>query len=165
MAVAIREARPDEYAEAGRVTAEAYREFVQPGEAAWEEYLSHLAAVAERAERTTILVAVEDGQILGTATLELHGRVDEVEDGPLAPGEAHIRMLGVAADARGRGVARALMAACEERARQHGRVVMTLNTTHRMAGAQHMYAALGYERGPDRVVDDGFVLLSFAKPL
>jgi hypothetical protein len=34
-----------------------------------------------------------------------------------------------------------------------------------MAAAQRMYAALGYERGRDRVVDDGFVLLSFAKPL
>jgi hypothetical protein len=31
MAVEVREARADEYAEAGRVTAGAYREFVGPG--------------------------------------------------------------------------------------------------------------------------------------
>jgi hypothetical protein len=57
------------------------------------------------------------------------------------------------------------MAACEDLAREHGKLVMTLNTTRRMPAAQRMYAALGYHQGPDRVVDDGFVLLSFSKPL
>ena len=161
----MREAGRDEFAEAGRVTADAYREFVQPGEEAWERYVGTIADVAGRADRTTILVAVEDGAIVGSATLELHGRVEEEDDGPLAPGEAHIRMLGVDRAVRGHGVARALMAACEERARSSGKRVMTLHTTHRMAAAQAMYAALGYDRGPDRIVDDGLVLLSFSKPL
>ena len=74
-------------------------------------------------------------------------------------------MLGVAPEARGRGVARSLMAACEDLAREHGKLVMTLYTTRRMPAAQRMYAALGYHQGQDRVVDDGFVLLSFSKPL
>jgi ribosomal protein S18 acetylase RimI-like enzyme len=165
VAIEIREARPEEHAEAGRVTAEAYREFVEPGEPLWERYLEHIADVPGRADRTTVLVAVGDGRILGSATLELDGRVDEDEDGPLAPGEAHIRMLGIASEARGRGLARALMAVCEDRARSHGAMVMTLHTTHRMRAAQRMYAALGYDRLPDRVLDDGFVLLSFSKRL
>ena len=42
---------------------------------------------------------------------------------------------------------------------------MTLNTTRRMHAAQAMYPALGYERGPDRIFDDGFVLLSYSKRL
>jgi ribosomal protein S18 acetylase RimI-like enzyme len=165
MGIEVREARPGEYGEAGRVTAEAYREFVRPGESQWEEYLEHIADVAGRAGRTTILVAVEDGRILATATLELDGRVDEGEDGRLAAGEAHIRMLGVSPAARSRGVARALMAHCESLAREHGKRVMTLHTTRRMPAAQRMYAALGYERRPDRILDDGFVLLSFSKGL
>jgi len=165
MALEVRQARPQEYPEAGRITAEAYREFVRPGEEPWERYLEHIADVAGRADRTTIVVAVEGRRILGSATLELEGRVDEAEDGPLAAVEAHIRMLGVAPEARGRGVARSLMAACEDLAREHGKLVMTLNTTRRMPAAQRMYAALGYHQGPDRVVDDGFVLLSFSKPL
>lgn len=165
MTIEVRELRPHEYAEAGRVTAEAYREFVRPGEPPWEEYLVHLADVAGRADRTTILAAVENGRIVGTATLELDGRVDEAEDGPLRPDEAHIRMLGVDRAARGRGVARALMDTCEDLARARDRHLMTLNTTRRMDAAQRMYPALGYERGPDRVFDDGFVLLSFSKPL
>ena len=161
----MREARHGEHAETGRVTAEAYREFVRPGEAAWEGYLEQIADVASRADRTTILVAVQDVRVVGSATLELDGRVDEAEDGPLAPGEAHIRMLGVERAARGGGVARALMHACEEVARARGRETMTLYTTHRMGAAQRMYEALGYERGPDRTFDDGFVLLSFSKRL
>jgi ribosomal protein S18 acetylase RimI-like enzyme len=161
----VREARADEYAEAGRVTAGAYREFVEPGEQPWERYLAQVADVAGRADRTTILVAVEGGAIVGTATLELDGRIEEEEDGPLAPGEAHIRMLGVDPSARGRGVARALMSACEDRARASGRTFMTLHTTRRMQAARAMYPSLGYGRGPDREFDDGFVLLSFRKTL
>lgn len=161
----MREARPDEHAEAGRVTAEAYREFVRPGETPWAEYLEEVADVAGRAQRTTVLVAVEGARILGSASLELEGRIEEGQDGPLPPGEAHIRMLGVAQDARGRGVARAIMSACEDLARRRGCRRITLNTTRRMHAAQAMYPALGYERGPDRTFDDGFVLLSYSKRL
>ena len=165
MTIQVREVRSQEYEEAGRVTADAYREFVRAGESAWEDYLRHIADVAGRVERTSVLVAVEDGRILGTATIEVDGRIDEAGDGPLGPEEAHIRMLGVAQDARGRGVARALMAACEQRARERGRTLVTLHTTPRMPVAQRMYARLGYERGADRLFEDGFVLLSFSKRL
>jgi ribosomal protein S18 acetylase RimI-like enzyme len=165
MTVEIRQARTEEFPEAGRVTAEAYREFVRPGETAWEDYLTQIADVAGRAPRTRILVAVEGGRILGSATLELDGRVEPEGDPTLTPGEAHIRMLGVAPHARGRGVATALMAACERDALEAGRGRMTLHTTHRMTAAQAMYAALGYERLQDRVFPDGFVLLSYAKGL
>jgi ribosomal protein S18 acetylase RimI-like enzyme len=160
----VREVRPDEHEEAGRVTALAYREFVQPGESAWEEYLDRIADVAARAERTHVLVAVEGARILGSATLELEERIDD-DDRPLGPDEAHIRMLGVHPDARGRGVARALMDACENRARAAGRTRMTLHTTHRMTGAQAMYERMGFERLPDRVFPDGFVLLSYERPI
>jgi ribosomal protein S18 acetylase RimI-like enzyme len=165
MTVEIRDARTEEFSEAGRVTAEAYREFVQPGETAWEEYLTQIADVAGRAPRTRILVAVEGGRILGSATLELDGRVEPDDDPVLIPGEAHIRMLGVAPHARGRHVATALMAACERLALEAGCSRMTLHTTHRMSAARAMYEALGYERLRDRVFPDGFVLLSYAKDL
>jgi ribosomal protein S18 acetylase RimI-like enzyme len=164
----VREATVDEYAEAGRVTAEAYREFVRPGDEDWERYLLRIADVAARADRTTILVAVEDGRILGSLTLELDGRVhddDDEEHRPLEPEEAHIRMLGVDPAARARGVARALMAGSEARARAAGKTFMTLNTTQRMKGAKAMYERLGYERTEDVVFPDGFVLLGYSKQL
>jgi ribosomal protein S18 acetylase RimI-like enzyme len=164
----VREATPDEHPEAGRVTSEAYREFVGPGDEDWERYLRRIANVAERADQTTIMIAVEDGRVLGSLTLELDGRVrDEGEEGqrPLEPEEAHIRMLGVDPAARARGVARALMAESEARARAAGKTFMTLNTTQRMKAAQAMYERLGYERAEDIVFPDGFVLLGYSKKL
>jgi ribosomal protein S18 acetylase RimI-like enzyme len=164
----VREATPQEHAEAGRVTADAYREFVREGDDDWERYLARIADVGERAGRTTILVAVEEGRILGSLTLELAGRVRDEEDEehrPLDPEEAHIRMLGVDPAARARGVARAMMAESEARARRAGKTVMTLNTTHRMKAAQAMYERLGYERTEDTVFPDGFVLLGYRKRL
>lgn len=164
----VREATPDEHAEAGRVTSEAYREFVGSGDEDWERYLQRISDVADRADQTTIIVAVEDGRVLGSLTLELDGRVrDEGEEDqrPLEPEEAHIRMLGVDPPARARGVARALMAASEARARAAGKTFMTLNTTQRMRAAQAMYEGLGYERAEDIVFPDGFVLLGYSKQL
>jgi len=167
MSIEVREASPEEYAEAGRVTAEAYREFVRPGDDDWERYLLRIADVQARAEQTTIMVAVEDGRVLGSLTLELEGRVrdGDQEHRPLDPGEAHIRMLGVDPAVRARGVARELMAASEVRARAAGKTFLTLHTTLRMEAAQAMYERLGYHGSADRVFPDGFVLLSYRKEL
>lgn len=154
----------EEHEEAGQVTVSAYREFVRPGDEAWEGYLGEIGDVARRAKVATVLVAVDGGRILGSATLELGERIDD-DDPSLAPDEAHIRMLGVHPEARGRGVARALMAACFDRARAAGRTRMTLHTTHRMRAAQAMYEGMGFERLADRVFPDGFVLLTYQKEI
>jgi ribosomal protein S18 acetylase RimI-like enzyme len=158
--IAVREATRDEYAEAGTVTAEAYAEFAHGD--AWDAYLRSIADVDARATHATILVAVDDGRIVGSATLELTQRI-EADEPTLRPGEASIRMLGVAPGARRRGAARALMAACLDRARDAGKTVMTLHTTPPMEAAQRMYESLGFVRGKDRVFPDGFVLLSYRK--
>jgi ribosomal protein S18 acetylase RimI-like enzyme len=163
--IEVRIARPDEYEVAGRVTSLAYREFVKPGEAAWEDYVDEIADVAARAAIADVYVALVDGRIVGSATLELGERIDGDEDPPLAPDEAHLRMLGVHPDARGRGVARALMDTCFEAARAAGRDRMTLHTTQRMPIAQAMYEAMGFHRLPDRVFPDGFVLLTYEREI
>ena len=163
MNIQIREATPEEYAEAGAVTASAYREFVRGGD--WEDYLESIADVEGRADRTTIVVALDGARIVGSATLELTDRVEPDDDPALDPAEAHIRMLGVAPEARRRGIARALMADCMDRARGSGKAFLTLHTTERMAAAQQMYESLGFVRGADRVFSDGFVLLSYRAEL
>lgn len=164
MSFEVRPVRPDEFEEAGRVTALAYREFVRPGDRAWEEYLEHIADISHRARRAAVLVVAEGGRILGSATLELGERIDD-DDPPLASDEAHIRMLGVHPEARGRGVARALMAACFDLARREGRGRVTLHTTHRMKTARAMYERMGFQRLEDRVFPDGFVLLTYQRAL
>ncbi len=165
MSLLIREAFEHEHEEVGRVTAGAYAEFARPGDGDWEEYLARIADVSGRADRTTIVVALDGSRIVGSATLELLARVEEPEDPPLRRHEAHIRMLGVHPGWRGRGVGPLLMEACERMAMERGKTLMTLHTTQRMAAAQRMYERLGYERGEDRVFPDGFVLLSYAKRL
>lgn len=165
MAIEVRPARVDEYEEAGRVTALAYREFVRPKDAGWEEYLDRIADVAGRAGRTTVLVAVDGDRILGSVTLELEGRTEADDDDPLSPDEAHVRMLGVHPEARRRGIARILMEACADEARSAGKRRITLNTTMRMRAAQAMYESLGFARMENRVFPDGFVLLGYTKEL
>jgi ribosomal protein S18 acetylase RimI-like enzyme len=163
--IVVREALPCEHEEAGRVTAEAYREFVGPNDQAWHEYLEAIADVAGRAGRTTVFMALDDERIVGSATLELASRVEPDDDPALHPEEGHIRMLGVPPDARRRGVARALMEACLDRARAEGKSFVTLHSTERMRVAQAMYEAMGFERLDDRVLPDGFVLLTYRRPL
>jgi ribosomal protein S18 acetylase RimI-like enzyme len=163
MTIEIREVRPEEYEEAGRVTADAYREYARGED--WAEYLKELSDVADRAQRTMVLVAVEDGRVLATLTLELDRRVAEgaehLEADRLPPHEAHIRMLGVVPEAQGRGIGRALMDESIRIAREHGKTLLTLNTTERMHVAQQMYERMGFRRMPDWRVDESFTLLSY----
>jgi ribosomal protein S18 acetylase RimI-like enzyme len=155
--------RPGEAAEAGAATAAAYREFVpaeNPGD--WGAYLARIAEVDRRAERALVLVAQENGAVLGTVTLELDDRIagGHPRD-PLEPGEAHVRMLGVVPGARRRGVARELMKACIEAARRAGKDRLTLGTTERMDSARRLYESMGFRRGSDQLFDDGFRLLTY----
>ena len=162
MTLEVRPARPEEYHETGRVTALAYREFAD-GES-WERYLELISDVGARADIAVVLAAVEDGRILGSATLELDRRIED-DDPQLPPHEAEIRMLGVDPEQRGRGVAKALMDACFARAAEAGKTRMRLHTTQRMKVARAMYESMGFDRLPDRVFPDGFVLLTYEKPI
>jgi ribosomal protein S18 acetylase RimI-like enzyme len=163
----VREARPDEHDHIGLITMSAYAEFFDEGAIDDDtSYLRRIGDVAGRAGRTTILVAVDDHEIIGSLTLELGTRVDTGPDvRPLDPDEAHIRMLGVAPAARARGAGRALMLEAETRARAAGKAWMTLSTTEHMVAARSMYRSLGYERISDRIEPDGFVLLRYRRRL
>lgn len=159
MGLHVREVRPEEYEAAGAATALAYREFGASGDTDWDEYRRRIADVASRADHTLVLAAIEDGQILGTVTLELHERVPGGhERPPLAPDQVHVRMLGVHPEARGRGIGKHLMHASIDEARRAGKSRMTLDTTEHMKAAQRLYESMGFRRGPDLVFDDGFRL-------
>jgi ribosomal protein S18 acetylase RimI-like enzyme len=54
---------------------------------------------------------------------------------------------------------------CFEEAASAGKTRMTLHTTERMRIAQAMYERMGFEREADRVFPDGFVLLTYSKPI
>jgi ribosomal protein S18 acetylase RimI-like enzyme len=165
MGIEIREARPDEWNEVGRVTSQAYEEFlVGIHDDDLRNYLIQIADVRSRASRAAIFVALLNGRVIGSSTLEVDMRSD-TSTLPLPSATARLRMLGIARDARGVGAGRALVNACIERARQHGCSVMTLNTTNLMTTAQHLYESLGFIRGADEPICPGLVLLSYSRAL
>jgi GNAT superfamily N-acetyltransferase len=63
---------------------------------------------------------------------------------PLGGDTCEIKRMFVAHDARGRGVAKLLLAALEDRARELGYVVARLDTGPAQPHAERMYRAAGY---------------------
>jgi GNAT superfamily N-acetyltransferase len=148
MDVTIRQVEPGEYEALGEITAQAYLQdgLLDFGES--DAYLGELRNVAKRAAAAEVLVAVEKGRLLGGVTFVPSG-------GPMADiarsGEAEIRMLAVARDARGRGVGEALVRACVDRARAtEGCVRIVLSTQRTMHSAHRIYERAGFVRTPER---------------
>ena len=158
----IRPVRESEFAAAGEATARAYREFERPEWPGYTAYVTRIADIAERAQVATVLVAVVDGVVAGSATLELTERIQPSSAGLLAPDEAHLRMLGVSPEFRGRGIARRLVIACIEAAQAAGKRRLTLETAPVMVAAQRMYTSMGFTPTPERPMADGSVLLGYA---
>jgi ribosomal protein S18 acetylase RimI-like enzyme len=144
MAVEIRVARPRELADAGRVLIEAYRfdGFTQEG----RPYEKELGDTVRRASDAELIVAVEDGVVLGTVTFCQSGSSWAELAGPE---EGEFRMLGVSAAARGRGLGVALTTYCIERARELGYSAVVLSSKPEMVAAHGIYTRLGFERAPE----------------
>ncbi|MGZ4665535.1 MAG: GNAT family N-acetyltransferase [Frankiaceae bacterium] len=150
----MRPLRPDEYQQAGAVTAGAYLEYepVARGWDRWGQYLQELADVVGRSRHVVVLGAVDGGQVLGTVTVEIDRDVDGVPRAPAEP--AHLRMLAVDPAARRRGVARALVTQAIEVARASGRNEMILPTTPYMKAGHPLYEEVGFRRTRDRDISD-----------
>jgi GNAT superfamily N-acetyltransferase len=147
----VREARtPEELWAAGRVTLAANAEFApaDPGDPfvpTWKRYLASMGDAAGRAAHGgVLLVAVEDGRVVGTVTLYLADGSEQWR-----PSDAMFRFLAVDPAARGRGIGRALFQACLERARAAGKRRMALHTTEWMTTARAMYERAGFAREPE----------------
>ena len=143
----MRAARPDELAEVGDVTVAAYR----AAGMAVGDYADELADTTSRVAAAKLLVAVEstgpDHRVLGTITYCPAGsayrelaRADEAE----------FRMLAVRPDAQGRGIGRALTAACVDRARAEGFRALVLSTPAGATAPHRLYESMGFVRESDR---------------
>ncbi|WBB70473.1 GNAT family N-acetyltransferase [Micromonospora sp. WMMD812] len=86
------------------------------------------------------LIAHLDGEPVGCGGWRSHGETGET---------AELKRMYTAPTARGRGVARAVLAAVERSAREHGRKRMILECGDRQPEAIGMYTASGYERIPN----------------
>lgn len=160
--IEVRRVRPEEYVIAGAVTASAWGPIGSLEDKEWLTFRSRVADVASRNTVAAVYIAAEGGHILGSVTLETEGRVvDDENPATLAPEEAHVRVLGVAPDARRRGVGRILMNHCADVARQSGKARLTLNTSSQNSSAQKFYESLGFTRLPDIELEDGSKLCSY----
>lgn len=160
----IRQARPHEHEEIGRLTQAAYREYERSGDPLWQAYFESLGDVASRARRALVLVAVEAGRILGTATVELDSAIDGQQ---LMAGQANLRMLAVTPEVRSQGVGGRLVAACIAEARAAGKHVVTLHTTEEMFAAMRLYRSFGFERdlARDVAIGETVRLIAYRLPL
>ncbi len=105
----------------------------------------YVAAVLHEAREAggELLVAVLDRRIVGYATL-LANVSSEDERDEIIFTYAYIGDLVVAADQRGKGVGKALLAECEKRARAAGRRWLRITVLAANEGARRVYEEFGF---------------------
>jgi len=170
-AIEVRDAVPAEYEAVGKIVAEAFFADGQLEAPDAAFYADVLRDVASRAAAAEIVVALDDGVVVGGVTFVPRG-------GPMADiardGEAEIRMLGVAPDAQGRGAGTTLMRECLARAARTrpadgaaGTRRIVLSTQTVAHGSHRLYERLGFVREPSRdwTPVPGVVLLCYVLEL
>lgn len=161
MTVTIRDARLGEVNAVAAVLDAAYAEYMPPPGAplshqervAWEGYRADIIDVGSRLDHTELIVAEENGKVLGAVTFyPPHSGVrypTEVEHQDLPPEWAAFRLLGVHPEARRRGIGAKLTEECLRRAAERGAPTVGLHTLAVMVAAGRMYARLGWVRAPE----------------
>ena len=133
-------------AEVIRAANEAYAE-VTPA----DFYAAYLASALDLEGRIldggTVLVAEVDGQVAGTVTFFPDASWEAMPMDP-SPGTAGLRATAVHPAYQGRGIGRALVDACLDRARDRGAERMLLHTAAFMLSAVELYERLGFVREP-----------------
>lgn len=149
MTVTVRAVTPADYDEIARLTVAAYEADGQlEGEIGYEKVL---ADVATRAAHGEMFVAVDDDsdKPLGAVTFVMPGgRYSELARAEL--GEAEFRTLAVDPAAQRRGVARALVEACVDRAAALGCTALVISVRDFSIPAQRLYEKFGFVRQPER---------------
>lgn len=163
----MRPAEPAEYAAAGALTAEGY---LADGLLDWQDgqdldYEAELRAGADRAASAELLVAVDPSGLLGTVTWCPVGSPQR--ELATSDDQGEFRMLAVSPTARRRGVGRALVQACLDRAAAAGMREVLLCSLPEMTNAHTLYVSFGFVRSRelDWSPTPGVDLWGFRSPL
>ena len=145
--VVVRPARAADRRAIRRVVRDAYVEYAERmPRPTYRRYLADLLDLDRHAHFGRLLVAEVDGRICGSAAFYPDASLQGVG---WPRGWAGGRALAVLRAARHHGVARALMARCEELARAAGSPVFAFHTAPFMETAIELYEGLGYHRAPE----------------
>ena len=145
----VRDVRPEERAAVRELTLRAYAEYATIMDpTSWAE-LDHAVRSALDAEVPSERIVAVDGATLIGAVALYPAHVDAYGDGTRVEDCPEVRLVAVAPEARGRGVARALMEECIRRARASGATALGLHTSRSLRAAMALYARMGFERWPE----------------
>ncbi|TQN31511.1 N-acetylglutamate synthase-like GNAT family acetyltransferase [Haloactinospora alba] len=157
----VRDARAAEMPRVGELRVRTYTEqgLLGPG----SDYAHTLRRLGD-GSGDRVLVAVEGGSLLGTATFKPYREDSEVAH---FPDEAELRAVAVAPESHRRGVGRELVEATLRVAREYGTRRLVLSTQPAMTAAQHMYEKMGFVRIPERDWSPyrGLTLLAYERAL
>jgi GNAT superfamily N-acetyltransferase len=145
----VRDARVDERDAIRDVTLRSYAEYatiMDPVTWAGLEGAIHAALASDAPAE--VIVAADDETLIGSVMLyppaiKAYGDILAELSWP------EVRLLSVPPEARGRGVARALMDECLVRARRAGATAIGLHTSRSMRAAMAIYTRMGFVRIPE----------------
>lgn len=149
--VVVRDATCKDYEAICRVVPAAYGQFAEAlHPVLYEHYLADLIDLDRHAARGRLLVAESAGQVVGFVAFYPKSAAQGVG---WPAGWASGRGLAVDPAARGLGVARTLVAACEELALDSEAPMFAFHTALFMNAAIALYEGLGFERAPQFDLD------------
>jgi GNAT superfamily N-acetyltransferase len=150
--IIIRCARLDEYDQIGELTFAAYQDLFDREDLG--RYGESMRDVKSRAAKADIVLVAE---MYGHGIVGALDYYNDYADALSKPNLEHLehlegcagfRLLAVHPSAQRKGVGRALVRWCVDRARHDGRCSIVLNSGSIMQGAQRLYKALGFEQYP-----------------
>jgi len=146
----IRTAADDERATIRELTLRSYAEYAEIMDPdSWRGLSQALRDALASDQLVERIVAEDDGRLVGSAML-YPAETDAYGALASRAGAPEIRLVAVAPEARGRGIAKALVEECIRRARAQGASEVGLHTSRSMRAAMAMYANLGFTRAPER---------------
>jgi len=141
--VVIRPARDEELDIVASLLVDAYAEYAAAmAPDAWSMFAQDIANVRGRQGDGELLVAEQDGRLVGSVELYRNWRGAQ-------PGAAGLRLLTVPPPARGGGIGRALMEHCVRTARSDGKQRVVLTVTQEMGIVRDLCERLGFVRAPE----------------
>src|SRR5690349_7503977 len=145
----IRDARADERSAIRELTLRAYGEYATVMDSVtWAGLEGAIHAALDSDAPAERIVADDHGTLIGSVMLyppaaKAYGDMLAELSWP------EVRLVSVAPEARGRGVARALMEECMRRAKNAGAKAIGLHTSRSMQAAMQMYERMGFVRVPE----------------